>query len=137
MIESVIINYLTSDATLDALLGASGSNPKIYPNQMPHGTIEPFIIYKVSGEGTREENSKEITMSFNCKDSDYNTAGTVRDRVSDMLDRQDEIQGLISDATYKIFWSKKIGGSDSKDSDLDLFEKEVIINFKYMPKVLP
>ncbi len=137
MIEHLIINYLKSDATLDTLLGVTGSDIKIYPAQMPHGTVIPFITYEVSKDGSSEENMRELSMTFDCIDDDYIIAGTIRDRVTKLLDRQDDIQGLIVDANYFVYWAKKVGGNDSKDSDLDLFSKKIVFDFKYMPKALP
>ena len=137
MIEHLIIAYLNSDIALDALLNVTGTDTKIYPAQMPHGTDTPFITYEVSSDGTTEENLREITMGFNIAADTYSTVNSIRNKLSDMLDRQDEIQGLIPDATYFIYWGKKVGGGDSKDSDLDQFNKRLTFNFKYMPKVLP
>ncbi len=137
MIEHLIINYLKSDATLDTLLGVTGTDTKIYPAQMPHGTNIPFITHEVSKDGSSEENMRELSMTFDCIDDDYIIAGTIRDRVTKLLDRQDDIQGLIVDANYFVYWAKKVGGNDSKDSDLDLFSKKIVFDFKYMPKALP
>ena len=138
MIELDVIAYLNADATLDGLLSVSGTDTKIYPNQKPlKGGVTPYIIFNSSSDGSREENFKEITMTFNCIHETYPLSKTIRDRVSDLLDRQNEIQNLITSTDYYIYWSKKIGGSDSKETDLDNFNKEVIIKFKYQQKTLP
>ena len=131
MIELDVISYLNNDSTLDTLLGTSGTDTKIYPVQMPQGTAEPFIIYTTNAVGSLEENISELSMSFNCIDSSYNTAKLIRDRLSFLLDRHDLIQNLITSTEYYIYWCKKVGGSTFKDSDLDYFNFAVIFDFKY------
>ena len=131
MIELDVISYLNNDSTLYALLGATGTDSKIYPVQMPHGATEPFIIFTTNSIGSLEENISELSMSFNCIDSSYNTAKGIRDRISFLLDRQDAIQNLITSTEYYIYWCKKVGGSVFKDPDLDIFHHATIFDFKY------
>jgi len=131
MIELDVITYLNNDSTLYALLGASASDSKIYPVQMPHGTSEPFIIYTTNAIGSLEENINEVSMSFNCCDSSYSLAKTIRDRLNFLMDRQDKIQNLITSTEYFVYWCKEVGGSIFKEPELDLFHHAVIYNFKY------
>ena len=130
MIELDVISYLNSDATLDTLLGANGDS-KIYPNQMPQGASDPFIIYSTYIDGTLEENIKELTMEFDCIDDSFNTAKSIRDRVSVLFDYQDAIRSYITSASYYLYWAKKIGGNTFKEPNLDLFHHVIICAFKY------
>ncbi len=133
MIELDVVNYLTNDTTLYALLGASGSDAKIYPVQLPLKKVsEPYIIYTTNALGGLEENFLEVSMSFNCMDSSYLVAKNIRDRLHFLLDRQDAIQSLITSTDYKIYWAKEIGGSIFKETGLDLFHFAAIYDFKYV-----
>lgn len=131
MIELDVIAYLKNDDTLDTLLGSSAGDSKIYPVQMPQGATEPFIVYTTNAIGSVEENLKEISMSFNCIDSSYVTAKSIRDRVSFLLDQQDQIQSLITSTSYYVYWAKQVGGSVFKVPELDLFHNAIIFDFKY------
>lgn len=131
MIELDIVSYLNSDATLDTLLGASGSDPKIYPIQMRQGASQPFIIYTTTQDGTLDENLKEMTMDFDCIDESYSTAKSIRDRVSVLLDLQDAFPDNVTSSSYYLYWSKKIGGNTFKDPILNFFHHVITIGFKY------
>ena len=131
MIETDVIAYLKSDATLDALLGATGADSKIMPDQMKHGATEPFILFTTNAIGGLEENLLEVSMSFNCIDTSYNTAKSIRDRLQYLLDQQNAIQNVITSTEYYIYWSKMVGGTIFKDPDLDYFHCVAIFDFKY------
>lgn len=134
MIELDVIAYLNNDETLDTLLGASASDPKIYPSQARQGEVHetPYITYTTSSNGGLQENMNDITMSFSCIDDNYIVAKQIRDRIATLLDRQDQIQHLISSASYKIFWSKLTGGTVFKDPDLDNFHNVAVVDFQYI-----
>lgn len=134
MIELDVVSYLNSDATLDTLLSVSGSDTKIYPLQMPHGSSAPFIIYRTATDGTFEENIKELSMEFDCIDDSYNTAKSIRDRVSVLLDYQDAIRDHMTSASYFLYWAKKTGGNSFKEPNIDLFHNVLICGFKYQIK---
>jgi hypothetical protein len=134
MIEYDLVQYLNSDAILDALLGAVALNGKIYPNQAPQNTAMPYIVYNISNEGTLEENLREITFRFDIVDDNYIPVKLIRDRLSILLDRQDKIRDYLTSDSYYLYWAKHISGSDYKEADRDLFHKEVIVQFKYAQK---
>ena len=134
MIELDVVAYLKEDPTLDGLLGATGSDPKIYPIQVPLKAVMPYIIYTISAEGTYEENLNEITISFNCADTNYIVAKNIIARLDALLDRQSDIRTLISSESYYIYWCKKTGGStfvDPEGKQKDLFHRVSIYDFKY------
>ncbi len=131
MIELDVIAYLNSDATLDSLLSATGADPKIYPNQRRQGSSQPYIVYTTTQDGTLDENLKEMTMEFDCIDESYNTAKSIRDRVSALLDLQDALPDSMTSASYYLYWAKKIGGNTFKDPALNFFHHVLTVAFKY------
>ncbi len=135
MIDQEVVSYLNNDATLTALIGASGSDPKIYPVQVRQGASQPYIVYNVPSEGGLEENLKEISMSFDSVADDYITAENIRNRISALLDVQDQINKPISSTAYLYFTSVRVGGAEFKEPDLDLFHRASIFDFKY--QILP
>jgi len=131
MISLEVISYLNNDSILSALLGATIDDTKIYPLQAPHGSEQPYIVFNVPSNGTIEENIKEISISLDCIADDYITAENIRNRVSILLDRQDTIRKYITSVMYKYFWSKRVGGAEFKDSDINLYHRASIFDFKY------
>lgn len=132
MIELDVVDYLTNDSALYTLLGASGSDSKFYAVQLPLKKVsEPYIIFTTNAIGGLEENLLEVSMSFNCMDSSYLVAKSIKDRLHYLLDRQDAIQNLITSTDYMIYWAKEIGGSIFKETGLKLFHFATIYDFKY------
>lgn len=131
MISLEVIAYLNSDSVLSDLIGVTGSDTKIYPLQVPQGAEQPYIVFNVPSDGGLEENLKEISLSFDCIADDYITAENIRNRVSVLLDRQDTIGKYITSTDYKYFWSKRVGGAEFEEPNLDLFHRASIFDFKY------
>lgn len=135
MIDQEVISYLNNDSALTALLGASAGDPKIYPLESQQGSSSPYVIYNVPSDGGIEENIKEISMSFDVVDSSYIIAENIRNRISALLDLQDQINNSISSTAYLYFTCKRVGGTEFKEQDLDLFHRVSIFDFKYV--ILP
>ncbi len=131
MIEKDVIDYLKNDSILYGLLNASGSDNKMYPVQIPHGAVVPYILYNLISDGSRDENFLKSSISFNCISSNYVIAGNIKDSITRLLDKQDKIQKLMDSDNYRYLWSKKIGGTEFKDTVLKTFYKVAIIDFKY------
>jgi len=134
MIDLEVADYLRSDSTLDGLISSSGSNSKIYPNQVAakHAIDSlPYIIYNVANEGTTDENWREITITFNCISDDYLTARNIRNRVVALLDVEDQIRNSITSDTYIYYAAKCVGGVVFKDPDVDVYHNAATIEFKY------
>ena len=131
MIEIDVINYLASDSTLDNLLGATGSDSKIYPLQAPHKVTGNYIVYSLPSTGTTEENIEEEIISFNCTADTYLVAKNIRDRVKFLLDRESAIRNSITSIIYYIYWCKMTGGTSFKDPDVDLHHIVGVFSFKY------
>lgn len=109
------IGYLEADATLAALLAAGGSNTKFYPLVAPDSEETPLIIYAVTSDGTSDDNIDDMTISLRHCAKSYADALALVGRVTEIADVQDFI--AIASSYNKIFYSKKIGGSDSYEED--------------------
>ncbi len=133
MISLEIVDYLNDDSTLTALLGASGSDTKIYPVQTPQDATQPYVVFNVPSIGGLEENIHEASISFDSVADDYITAENIRDRISTLLDVQDKIGVNITNTDYKYLWSKRIGGAEFKEPKLRLYHRASIYDFKYVP----
>jgi hypothetical protein len=129
-----VLTYLKADTALDALLGASGSNSKIYPNQAPQQTALPYITYDIDGDGTFEENLSEVTVSFDCVSDEYLVVRALRDRLVTLLDKQDKIRDFVTSTGYYFYWCKNRNGEDLKEPKQDYFHKQLVFDFKYAKK---
>jgi hypothetical protein len=132
MIEIDVIAYLKNDDTLGALLNASASDFKIYPDQSPHSAVTPYIIISTNSCGSTEENLKEISLAINCIAVSITLAKTIRDRVEFLLDQQDNIQTLITSTECRVLWAKHVGGSSFMEPDQSIFHHALIFDFKYI-----
>ena len=133
MIELDVVNYLKNDAQLDTLLGSSGSDSKIYPIQKPITGLVPYIIYSVVDEGTTDENMLSMTISFECVDDNYSDLISLTNRMFELLDNQDQIN--IPSTDYYIYWSKVVGGGETKDAEFNYFHKTLNVRFLFHRKV--
>jgi hypothetical protein len=125
-IEQSIYAYISTDATLLALLGGTA---KIYPLKNTSGAAAPYIIYQLAAEGGAEELIDEcrIVVKVVVDAYDYATAIAIRDRVNALLDLQDGIQSVIDG----VLWCKKNGGGDLEDTDTEQVIKVVNFDLKY------
>ena len=131
MFEADLINYLEADGTLDTLLGSSGTDSKIYPIQKPHTVTHPCILLSVSNSGSREENLREISFTFDSVATTYLEAKNISDKIVALLDLQDAINGTNTTTNFIIYWAKHTAGNTFVDSDESLFHNVVTIEFKY------
>lgn len=129
-----IIAYLKSDATLSSLLESTGSNSKIYPVQVPHQGNIPYIRYSISNDGTYEENLVELAITFDCISGSYLQVLNIKNRLVELLDRQDKIRNAISSSDYYMYWCKNVDGSDEKEPQQNYFHKAIIFQIKYAKK---
>ena len=129
-IEDVFFKYLSADTVLSGLLGASGSDPKIYPIIAQEGASAPHIVYIRMGEGSLDEilDNLRIAIKITVGSYGFDTASSIRDRVKALLDLQSNTMPIQAFSTdYYIDWCKQNGGMDEVDNET----KEVIkiLNF--------
>lgn len=129
--ELVVVDYLTEDSALRTLLGAVGGDTKIYPSQAPQGAALPYILYNTVADGTLEENLLERSLNFNCVADTLIETQDIRNRVNELLDKQDDIKKFIFSTEYWFYWSKQVGGTTFKDPELGVFYAASVYNFKY------
>lgn len=134
MIELDVVSYLIADSELDTLLGATGADSKIYAIQKPLKSSMPYIIYNNPAEGSVVENLEDVTISFNCVDTNYIIVRNIMVRLDELLNKESDITTLISSSSYYIYWCKRTGGStfvDPESKQKDLFHRVSVYDFKY------
>jgi len=143
MIESDVIKHLKNDATLDALLGATASNSKIYPEigtKIQQKTV-PFIVYSVSELGRGWIDLVDADqIQFKVIHTNYTIAGNIRARLKFLLEIQDELRvgvnpptSIASDKFY-IYDGIQSGGPEFKDTPVKRFIRIRIFDFLYRRK---
>lgn len=143
MIEQDVIAHLKADATLDTLLGATGSDSKIYPDtatQMDQLT-PPFIAYSVEPVGSFfEKLIDEDSFVFRVVTTLYDDGRAILDRLKFLLEINDGLRvGVnpptsISSATFYIYSGIISGGAELYDTDTRRFIRSVYFNFTYKKK---
>ncbi len=139
MIEFDIVAFLKTDTVLDGLLGASGSDSKIYPEQAQKNvSIDslPYILYNIPSDGGFRENLREISMVFRIVAETYLEARAIRNRVTDLLDQEDRIRNFVTSSSYYIYYSKHVGGTNFKDPDIDAHNWTATFDMLYNPFVV-
>ena len=135
-IENDIYQYLIKDATLLSLIGGSSADPKIYPSGLAR-SVSPHITYRVHGEGSSDEITDGIRLTFEITAPEYNyeLVAKVRDRLNQLLDfKQAQANLLIDSVDYYIYDCEKGGGGDSRDDVARETIKMVEYDIKYLKK---
>jgi len=116
MIETVIYNLISTDATLLTLLGGTATDTKIYPIRSPQGKGYPYIDYNVSGYGDIAEYLHSERITFKIVSKTYNTAASIRDRLRILLDMEyGHIKKTFTSVSYRIEYSRLVSGQDMED----------------------
>lgn len=113
MILKDIYNYLTSDEALSLVLSSTQTDSKIYPNFARISSRLPYIVYRsVNPGGTTDEvlSIEQITLTITAED--FLQITQISYLLTELLDLT---ANEIPSQTYKIYYSKKIGGNDFLD----------------------
>ncbi|MBQ4493437.1 MAG: hypothetical protein II972_02400 [Elusimicrobiaceae bacterium] len=113
MILKDIYNYLTSDEALSLVLSSTQTDSKIYPNFARISSRLPYIVYRSTNPGgTTDEvlNTEQITLTITA--DDFLQITQISYLLTELLDLT---ATEIPSQTYKIYYSKKIGGNDFLD----------------------
>lgn len=122
--------FLESDATLAALLYAGTGNTKIYCIGETPGECTPYIRLSYSTDGTTNDLIDEGIVQFSIFHETYLGANAILDRITALLDVQDD--AVIPSSSNRIFYAKKIaGGSDTQEEDTKLFHMARLLHVKY------
>ena len=105
MIENDVITYLEADATLDTLLGPTATDSKFNPEFAPAGSTRPYVEFSVS-PGVSEEILDEERIVFRVYADTKAAITNILERLKSLLDKQDEIQGLITSTNYYVYYSR-------------------------------
>lgn len=129
-----VLEYLKADSELDTLLSSSASDSKIRPEQANLSVDVPYILYSFISDGTTEENLLEGRVEFVCVDESYLNIFYIRERLIELLDKQDKIRNFITSDDYYYYWCKNVDGKDEVKVDLNYFYKRITFSFKYAKK---
>jgi len=129
-----LIAYLEADATLQTILGGGNGNTRIFEQRLPKGDLTPCIYYSITNDGG-EEILDSVTVNFNAVAESYTTARNIADRLTALLDRQYKV--TIPSSTFKIFYGKKVGGTDAWVPERDHHEMPRLFLFKFIRQTTP
>jgi len=135
-IEDAIYQYLKTDAALLALIGGNSSDPKIYPDGLAR-TASPSITYNIHGEGSNDEITDEIRLTFKITtpNYDYDLSKSIRDRLNELLDfKQSQANLQIFSPDFYIYDSEKNGGHDTRDDVTREVIKIVEYDIRFLKK---
>ena len=128
--------FLEADAPLLALLGGDVNNTKIFmirPDLSRGGAGEttPYIEINYSSIGSGDNVMEEAMISMNVavESGYYETGRQITYRLDELLDVWEDL--VIPSANFTIWYSRKVGGSDSVAEDTDRFNMARIFHFKY------
>lgn len=113
MILKDIYNYLASDEALNLVLSSTQTDSKIYPNFARISSRLPYIVYRSTNPGgTTDEvlSTEQITLTITA--DDFLQIAQISYLLTELLDLT---ANEIPSQTYKIYYSKKIGGNDFLD----------------------
>lgn len=134
MIEAVYAT-LAADMALLALLGGNASDPRIYPEVAPQDTLAPFLVYRVSQDGSRDEILDDSTLQLSIYADTALLGEQIAYRLKTLLDIQDQFNP--SAENEYIYWCKHVGGeSFYEDNDgLRLYHRVLMFALKFKRKV--
>lgn len=133
MIEFDVRTYLLTDGTLTGLLA---STTGIYPDIAPQGEEKPYITYSVAN-GEEDEILEEDRLTFRIVSNNKGDTKNIKERLKILLNRQDEINGVITSSDYYIYFSK-LGFHQSLPDTTDVsnigYDYIMTFNIKFKPK---
>lgn len=128
MITEDIYNYLAADSTLASALSSSAADSKIYPNFAAITSRTPYIVYRSSNPGgSYDEVLCQEHLTFIITAENYAQTAALSKVLTTLLDLTET---QIPSQDYKIYYSKKIGGSDFID-ELGRHSRAVNFIFKF------
>jgi len=132
MILADIFAYLKADSGLASLLGASDSNPKIYPNISKLGEEPPFVVYRAlnaggaAGDILREEEVQLLVFA-----PDFASLSAISGRLIALLDQRDQTE--LTSSSFFIYSSKYVSGTDLWD-DAGCHGRSMVFLLKFRSK---
>ena len=127
-----LITWLESDAALQTLLDGNAGNKKFFPVKAPPGDTTPYIRYFSSSEGSGDNILEESMVTLVAVAEKFDNATAICYRLSELLDVWEGLS-VPSDRFY-IYYSRKVGGSDTEEEDTLLFALSRIFHVKYKRK---
>lgn len=113
MILDDLYSHLTQSEALRSALGADLSDGKIYPNYAAITSRAPYIVYRSGNPGgSYDEVLSEEHVTFVITSDEFRQTALISEVLTSLLDLN---CGEIASAGHKIYYGKKIGGSDFMD----------------------
>jgi len=127
-----LITWLESDAALQLLLNGNAGNKKFFPIKATPGETTPYVRYFSSSEGSGDTVLEESMVTLTAFGEVFDEVAAIAYRLSELLDVW---EGLTVPSTrFYIYYSRKVGGSDSEEEDTNLFALSRIFHIKYKRK---
>lgn len=131
MVVKDFYNLLKDDYELSSLIGATAADSKIYPIQMPYNTTLPCILYKLVDDSTLDENIYDAILQYDCISDKFDTCISIKDRLLELIDKNDDINDLIINGYFYYYWSKLTAFFSFKEPELDIFHNIMIFEIRY------
>jgi hypothetical protein len=135
-----INTYLKSDATMQALVGGV---PKIYPLVGYEESESPFFLYwQMPGNVSRELFFVRCDyIRYHILDRDAARGMRISEQMLNVLNKGDEIQGLISSSSARVLWMVELrSGTGAFNAGLGapkeregFYEFQLIFEVGYVP----
>ena len=127
-----LITWLESDAQLQTLLDGNAGNKKFFPVKAPPGDTTPYIRYFSSSEGSGDPVFEESMVSLVTVAEKYDDAAAIVYRLSELLDVWEGLN--VSSDRFHIYYSRKVGGSDTLEEGTMLHSLVRVFHLKYKRK---
>lgn len=135
MIENEVRDLLKADATLDTLLGSTSADSKIYPVIGYQRAVAPYLIVNSSLSGADELLDEDRIGVKIITGNDVAVMQALMDRVKILLDKNDDIQEVISQSTYRIFYSRMNGSVEAfLDDETNELISEIFFTVRFRKK---
>ena len=137
MILADFYHYLSSDSTLLTLIGGTSTDSRIYPGAAPKDTPPVYITYASKSETPETEYLRncDIEIAIIAKQEVAGAAALIENivaRLEQLLDLQDNIQGVMTSSAYDIKWSRKTDGQGPfLQPDTRFFYRMQMFELKY------
>ncbi len=127
-----LIAWLETDADLQTLLNGNAGNKKFFPVRATPGETTPYIRYFSSSEGSGDDVVEESMVTLTAFGEVFDEVAAIAYRLSELLDVWEGLS--VPSTRFYIYYSRKVGGSDSEEDDTNLFALSRVFHIKYKRK---
>ena len=127
-----LVAFLESDPALQTLLNGNAGNKKFFPLKAPPGDTSPYVRYFSSAEGSGDPVLEESMVTLVATAEIFNDASAIAYRLSELLDVWEGL--TVPSTNFHIYYSRKVGGSDTQEDDSSLYALSRVFHIKYKRK---